>query len=233
MKKVFVKIALFFLLLLQCAISSNAQPTKFFIKANVQFPKAIGNKFFRTYYTGIYNLDVSANYLLYKNMYAGFGVDYKRFQLSNNYTSIRKTYIENKKKIAISSSALSGLVNIGYWKTDATSSLVVDYNLGVGLTQTTIISPIDTFNNSVTKALTVQPRVGFYWYVDDDKLMMLGGTIGYSYVNTKFDANALHYNLLSLDYSERDLRLKTQYISFGLGLIYRIGKSTGASTDFD
>ncbi len=229
MRSFIVKIVVFFMLINFNPIGASAQPTKFFVKANVSFPKAVSNKFFRQKYTGVYNLDLSVNYLVSKSIYVGLGGDYKMFQLRDNYVSTRKTYIENKKGYSVSSKALSGLVNIGYWKSDG-ASLVTDFNIGVGIMQTTNNTPIDTLKiTTLTKAFTLQPKVGFYWYVDDDKLMMLGGTIGYTYVNSRFDADALKYNLISIDYTARDTKFSTQYINFGLGLIYRIGKSSGSN----
>ncbi|MBC7412628.1 MAG: hypothetical protein H7331_09270 [Bacteroidia bacterium] len=197
-------------------------------------PKSVSNNFFRKQYTGVYNADLSANYLLGKKQqfYMGFGADFKRFQSKDSYVSVRTTSIENKKKPAVTSSALSGLLQVGYWKNDG-SSLVIDYSLGVGIMQTTNTTPIDSFPASnVVKGYTLQPKVGFYWYVDEDKLMLLGCTIGYTYVNTRFDADALHYKLLSKVYTAQDVKLNTQYISFGLGLIYRIGKPSG-NNDFE
>lgn len=229
MRSFIVKIIFLFFIINASISGIVAQPTKFFVKTNVTFPKAVSNKFFRQKYTGIYNLDLSINYLVSKNIYVGLGGDYKMFQLKDNYVSTRKTYIENKKGYSVSSAALSGLLNIGYWKSDG-GSLITDFNVGVGVMQTTNRAPIDTLNiTTLTKALTIQPKIGFYWYVDDDKLMMLGGTIGYTYVNSRFDADALKYNLLSIDYTARDTKFSTQYINFGLGLIYRIGKSSGSN----
>lgn len=235
MRTLFFKIMLIFLILFKIQPTIvTAQPTRFFIKANVMFPKAVSNNFFRKQYTGVYNVDLSANCLLGKKqrVYVGLGADFKQFQSKDNYVDTRKIYIENKKHPAVTSSALSGLLHIGYWKSDE-GSLVTDYSLGIGMMQTTNRTPIDSFPASnIVTGYTIQPKVGFYWYVDEDKLMMLGGTIGYTYVNTRFDADALHYKLLSKEYTARETKLNTQYISFGLGLIYRIGKSSG-NNDFE
>jgi hypothetical protein len=235
MRTLFLKIMLIFLLLLKIQPTIvTAQPTRFFIKANVTIPKAVSNNFFRKQYTGVYNVDLSANSLLGKKqrVYVGLGADFKQFQSKDSYVSIRTTSIENKKKPAVTSTALSGLVHVGYWKSDG-GSLVTDYSVGIGMMQTTNTSPVDSFPASnIVTGYTIQPKVGFYWYVDEDKLMMLGGTIGYTYVNTRFDADALHYKLLSKEYTAQETKLNTQYISFGLGLIFRIGKSSG-NNDFE
>ena len=195
---------------------SKAQNDRLLVSADAHIPRLIANNIYKDAFNGIVDARLDLNYILFKGLYFGAGGKVTQIQ----YREYRYGEISTDNLITNAHGRLGYMLN----KSSAIFNFSVSYgyswNNFTNVKTDTILRPSPN-----TSGIHVEPSLGVYWYIDENKNFLIGGNISYNVFYSPFNPYSVALDVFSsYAFTKNDYKANTQYLNVGVGFIYLLGK---------
>ena len=198
-----------------------AQIGRFFVNADVHIPRLVANNIYRDAFNGIVDAHIDLNCSIYKGLYLGIGGKVTQIQ----YREYRYGELSTDNLIANAHTRLGYLIN--------NSSSVINFSISYGYSWNNFSNvKTDTLMRPSpnTSGIHLEPSFGIYWYIDENKNLLMGGSCSYNVFYSPFNPYSVSLDVYSsYKFSKNDYKANTQYLNIGLGFIYILGKKNTVS----
>ena len=204
-----------------------AQNGKFFVNADAHIPRLVANNIYKDAFNGIVDARLDLNYSFFKGFYLGAGGKVTQIQ----YREYRYGELSTDNLITNAHGRMGYLLN----KPSAVFNFSVSYgyswNNFSNVKTDTLLRPSPN-----TSGIHLEPSMGVYWYIDENKNFLIGGNISYNIFYSPFNPYSVALDVYSsYFFTKNDYKANTQYFNIGLGFIYLLGKKnlTGGASGND
>lgn len=195
---------------------SNAQNDRLFVSADAHIPRLVANTIYKDAFNGIVDARLDLNYNIFKGIYLGAGGKVTQIQ----YREYRYGELSTDNLITNAHGRLGYLLN----KSNAIFNFSVSYgyswNNFSNVKTDTLMRPSPN-----TSGIHLEPSLGVYWYIDENKNFLIGGNVSYNVFYSPFNPYSVALDVYSsYAFTKNDYKANTQYLNIGLGFIYLLGK---------
>jgi hypothetical protein len=187
------------------------------IRGNIGIPKPVSSKMFRTSFAGLYEANVSVNFKLFSNFYAGLGYQNSHFK---NNEFLKYTYFNASLPYNTRLLMHAGFIKLGFDRF-VSEKTYISYALNTGVIQANYFN-VNEDTSAANKPLAgkkfsgqyVQPEATINFIVDPKLSFSL--VLSYTTLFYHFDPKAPRFNQFS-DINKLSNRHYMSWINFGFG----------------
>jgi hypothetical protein len=200
----------------------------FTIRGSANIPRTVSSMMFRHSFSGIYQVNLSANYKMAGNFFVGLGYqnalfrNHKAFivyQAPNGAIPYQTQMVQN-----------AAFLNLGFDQYfSKTGYMSYSLNSGMMFCHYTDVVPDTSLANRPYGAVRfatpyVQPEMGVNFIIDENETMTLNILLSYTTMFSQFDPRAPRFNQMAAVYIKRNNYFMS-WMSIGLGFHVLIGKA--------